>query len=45
MSSDTLPEPNTHQRIFWGSHAGILICYINPIYIILNKIQLKISQW
>jgi len=30
---------------FLGSHAGILIFYINSIYIILNKIQLKISQW
>jgi len=38
------PYPNTPQRIFSRPHASSSIFYINPICIILNRIQLKIAQ-
>jgi len=44
MSSDTLPEPNTHQEIFSKPHTSPSVFYINPIYIILSRIELKILQ-
>jgi hypothetical protein len=44
LGSRTRFEPNTHQRIFLGLHAGPLIFYTISIHIILSRIQLKISQ-
>jgi hypothetical protein len=44
MGSGTHLEPNTGQRIFLGPHSGLSVFYIDPIYIILSRIQLKIAQ-
>ena len=44
MNSNTLLKPNTSLRIFSRLQIDLSILYTDSIYLILSKIQLRISQ-